>query len=190
MPALKTTINGTEVEWYAAGSTPDWLQVHFKSLNFTSNDVEQDDTTTADFAADGALWQSRIKTALGGSFALESIRRSSPILLDSSDDPIYPVDLTEGTTQKVIAGATPYADTGHVLREPAQYRLEQLDRSMGHQSKGWFRLVLLDEGWMWDFKGIVKATPFGGGLTDVMSFRADITIAGPPVFLRIGETTR
>jgi hypothetical protein len=171
MPALTVldpVTRSSRVTWYAApGGDPDWLEVHFKTLNFTSSDVQQDDTTSADFGTDGALWQSRIKTALGGTFTVESVRRSNPTSTTLAD-----------------------TDAAHARRDPAQYELEKLDRAMGHASKGWFRLVLLDEGWMWDFKGIVKSTPFGGGLTDVMTFRAEVTIAGAPVFIRAGQLVR
>lgn len=129
------------------GTTNDWLPVYYKTLNFTSSDVQQEDTTSIDFAVTGELWQSHIKTALGGSFSIESIRRTDPVTHE---------------------------------RDAAQARLETLDRSVGYASKGWFRLELLDENVRWDFKGIVKCTPFGGGLTDVQKFSADITIAGPP----------
>jgi hypothetical protein len=166
--AYTVAYDTTETLKYPDGSTAmsgadaktGWLPVFFKTLNYTSNSVEQDDTTSVDFDTLGTLWQSKIKTALGGSFSFESVRRSDPT-------------------------------TGVNLRDPAQTVIELMDRQMGGTSKGWFALGLTDANYCWVFKATVKATPFGGGLTDIMTFKADITIAGKPsIYKNVGWYTQ
>jgi hypothetical protein len=247
---------------------PPWFPVYFKTLNYTSNSVEQDDTTSYDFDAQGTLWQSKIKTALGGSFSFESVRRTDDggnvetliatlhgdnDVAHTAADADYPqitapsyvrVSLSAGTVDgatltvvgtpsvqtedeynvNVLDGVTTVTEVmtpvagsqvlGSVLfgsitsitlasggltntdiikidaikapqRDRAQQMMENRDRDMGGFSKGRFLMMLTDSIIAWDFDAIVKATPFGGGLTDIMAFKADITIAGKPTIYAV-----
>jgi hypothetical protein len=126
-----------------------WLKLYYRNMTVNKRDTMQDDTTSANYTVtDDAvtLWTSQVKTALGISFAFESVRR---------------------------------ADTDLKEMDPGQAYLAILNRKMGHAGKGDFLIIQRDTERALLFKGIVDLTDFGGQLTDVQQFRAELAVSGP-----------